>query len=213
MIETLELNVKTLYFGTAKIQYISIKKRILTRISVSDQKQELFLVTFLNLEQENIKHDMTNDRELLGMAIKIAGDGIKTGAGPFGAVITLNGDLIASSNNRVVLDSDPTAHAEILAIRKAAGILRSHDLSGCVLYTSCEPCPMCLGAIYWAGIKKVVYSALRHDAASAGFSDDFIYNEIALDPSERKVTFIRVKDPEAGEVFRMWENFEDRIKY
>lgn len=156
---------------------------------------------------------MMNDKELLRMAIKIAGDGIRTGAGPFGAVITLNGDIIASSSNRVVLDSDPTAHAEILAIRKAAGIVKSHDLSRCVLYTSCEPCPMCLGAIYWAGIKKVVYSASRHDAASAGFSDDFIYNEIALDPAERKVTFFRVKDPDAGEVFRMWENFEDRIKY
>jgi tRNA(Arg) A34 adenosine deaminase TadA len=156
---------------------------------------------------------MMNDKELLRMAIKIAGDGIRTGAGPFGAVITLNGDIIASSSNRVVLDADPTAHAEILAIRKAAGIVKSHDLSRCVLYTSCEPCPMCLGAIYWAGIKKVVYSASRHDAASAGFSDDFIYNEIALDPAERKVTFFRVKDPEAGEVFRMWENFEDRIKY
>ncbi len=154
-----------------------------------------------------------NDKELLGMAIRIAGDGIKTGAGPFGAVITINGQIIASSSNRVVLDSDPTAHAEILAIRKAAGILKSHDLSSCVLYTSCEPCPMCLGAIYWAGIKKVVYSALRRDAASAGFSDEFIYNEIALDPAERKVTFIRVEDHKAGEVFRMWENFEDRIKY
>lgn len=156
---------------------------------------------------------MTNDRELLAMAIKIAGEGIKTGAGPFGAVITLNGDIIASSSNRVVLDADPTAHAEILAIRRAAGILGNHDLSGCVLYTSCEPCPMCLGAIYWAGIKKVVYSALRTDAAAAGFSDEFIYNEIALDPAQRKVTFIRVGDPGAGEVFRKWENFDGRIKY
>jgi tRNA(Arg) A34 adenosine deaminase TadA len=114
---------------------------------------------------------------------------------------------------QVVLDSDPTAHAEILAIRKAASVLNTHDLNGCVLYASCEPCPMCLGAIYWAGIKKVVYSASRHDAASAGFNDEFIYNEIDLNPSERKVTFIRVSDPEAGEVFRKWENFDDRIKY
>ena len=154
-----------------------------------------------------------SDKELLGLAIKIAGEGIVDGAGPFGAVITMNGDIIASSGNRVVLDSDPTAHAEILAIRKAASVLNTHDLNGCVLYTSCEPCPMCLGAIYWAGIKKVVYSASRHDAASAGFNDEFIYNEIDLNPSERKVTFIRVSDPEAGEVFRKWENFDDRIKY
>ncbi len=154
-----------------------------------------------------------SDKELLGLAIKIAGEGIVTGAGPFGAVITMNGDIIASSGNRVVLDTDPTAHAEILAIRKAASVLNTHDLNGCVLYASCEPCPMCLGAIYWAGIKKVVYSASRHDAASAGFNDEFIYNEIDLNPSERKVTFIRVSDPEAGEVFRKWENFDDRIKY
>lgn len=154
-----------------------------------------------------------SDKELLGLAIKIAGEGIVDGAGPFGAVITMNGDIIASSGNRVVLDSDPTAHAEILAIRKAASVLNTHDLNGCVLYASCEPCPMCLGAIYWAGIKKVVYSASRHDAASAGFNDEFIYNEIDLNPSERKVTFIRVSDPEAGEVFRKWENFDDRIKY
>jgi len=154
-----------------------------------------------------------SDKELLGLAIKIAGEGIVTGAGPFGAVITMNGDIIASSGNRVVLDSDPTAHAEILAIRKAASVLNTHDLNGCILYASCEPCPMCLGAIYCAGIKKVVYSASRHDAASAGFNDEFIYNEIDLNPSERKVTFIRVSDPEAGEVFRKWENFDDRIKY
>ena len=154
-----------------------------------------------------------SDNELLGLAIKIAGEGIVDGAGPFGAVITMNGDIIASSGNRVVLDSDPTAHAEILAIRKAASVLNTHDLNGCILYASCEPCPMCLGAIYWAGIKKVVYSASRHDAASAGFNDEFIYNEIDLNPSERKVTFIRVSDPEAGEVFRKWENFDDRIKY
>jgi len=165
------------------------------------------------LKHGKVKKDMENDREFLGMAIKIAGDGIKTGAGPFGAVITRNGDVIAASSNRVVLDSDPTAHAEILAIRKAAAILKSHDLSSCVLYASCEPCPMCLGAIYWAGINKVVYSASRNDAASAGFSDEYIYNEIVLDPDERNVTFIRVNNSEAGEVFKKWEDFEGRIKY
>jgi tRNA(Arg) A34 adenosine deaminase TadA len=153
------------------------------------------------------------DEELLDKAIEIARNGISEGGGPFGAVITLNGDIIAHSVNRVVLDADPTAHAEILAIRKAAAYLGTHDLGKCVLYTSCEPCPMCLGAIYWAGIKKVVYASERHDAALAGFSDEFIYNEISLDPPERKITFLHVKDTGAPEIFRQWENFEGKINY
>jgi len=153
------------------------------------------------------------DKELLEMAVDIARDGINEGGGPFGALITMDGNIIASSGNRVVLNADPTAHAEILAIRKAAEYTGNHDLSGCVLYTSCEPCPMCLGAIYWAGIRKVVYASGRKDAAAAGFNDEFIYNEISLDPSERKVRFLQLKDTGAEELFREWENFEGRKKY
>ena len=156
---------------------------------------------------------MTDDKEFLRMAVEIAGSGINNGGGPFGAVITKEGKVIAGSNNRVVLDTDPTAHAEILAIREAARRTGTHILDGCVLYASCEPCPMCLGAIYWSGIKRVVYASGRHDAAAAGFDDEFIYNEISLDPSVRRVTFIHLGDDEAGEVFRKWNDYEGKTPY
>jgi len=156
---------------------------------------------------------MTDDKKFLRRAVELAASGIKHGGGPFGAVVSENGRIIAESNNKVVLNSDPTAHAEVLAIREAAGILGSHDLSGCVLYTSCEPCPMCLGAIYWSGIERVVFASDRHDAAEAGFNDEMIYNEIALDPSERNITFLHLEDSEAKEVFRRWEEFDGKVKY
>ena len=156
---------------------------------------------------------MEDDRSLLRKAIEIAGKGIDSGGGPFGAVITKDGEIIAEAGNRVVLMNDPTAHAEVLTIRKASEYLKSHDLSDCTLYTSCEPCPMCLGAIYWAGIKKVVYSSDRKDAAKAGFNDNFIYNEIILLPSKRKLTFLQLALPGSEEVFRKWEKFEKRIPY
>jgi tRNA(Arg) A34 adenosine deaminase TadA len=156
---------------------------------------------------------MSDDRIILRKAIEIAADGIEKGGGPFGAVISKEGIVIAASNNKVILNIDPTAHAEILAIREAARILRTHDLSSCVLYTSCEPCPMCLGAIYWSGIKRVVYASGRQDATMAGFNDELIYNEISLEPSKRQVTFLHVKDTEAKDVFRRWEKYDGKITY
>ena len=156
---------------------------------------------------------MDTDRTLLKHAIKLAGDGIKDGGGPFGAVVAKDGKIIAEANNRVVLSHDPTAHAEVLAIRKASETLESHDLSGCVIYTSCEPCPMCLGAIYWAGIGKVVYASDRKEAESSGFNDKLIYGEMTLDPSERRIDFIHIPDAGGDEVFRKWEQFEDKILY
>lgn len=160
-----------------------------------------------------ILFEMGNDRFFLEQAIRIAADGIKEGGGPFGAVITRRGRIIAGSNNRVVLSHDPTAHAEMIVIRKASELLKNHDLSGCTLYTSCEPCPMCLGAVYWAGIRKVVYASDRIDAANAGFSDKFIYDEIILNPSSRKIKFIRSEDCNGDIVFRKWNEFEDKIAY
>jgi tRNA(Arg) A34 adenosine deaminase TadA len=112
-----------------------------------------------------------------------------------------------------VLTNDPTAHAEILAIRQAASFLKSHELGECTLYSSCEPCPMCLGAIYWAGIKKVVYASDRIDAARAGFSDNLIYKEIMLDPAKRKVTFLQMTDKGEKDVFRKWDELENKIPY
>ena len=156
---------------------------------------------------------MSDDKKFLRKAILIAASAIKNGGGPFGAVISKNGEIIAESNNKVVLNTDPTAHAEVLAIRQAAGILGTHDLSGCVIYSSCEPCPMCLGAIYWSGIEKVVYASDRLDAAAAGFSDEQIYNEISLDPSKRRISFVHIDDPEAKQIFRKWEEFDGKVKY
>jgi len=156
---------------------------------------------------------MDNDRTFLSRAIRIAVDGINKGGGPFGAVISREGKIIAEANNRVVMSHDPTAHAEVLAIRKASDILNTHDLSGCVIYASCEPCPMCLGAIYWAGIRKVVYASDRKDASAAGFNDSFMYEEMSLDPSERKILFIHMPEAGGGEVFNRWEQYEDRIAY
>ncbi|MEI6048530.1 MAG: nucleoside deaminase [Bacteroidota bacterium] len=156
---------------------------------------------------------MEDDRLFLLRAIEIAGNGIDSGGGPFGAVVSKNGTIISEAFNRVVLTSDPTAHAEILAIREAASVIKSHDLSGCTLYSSCEPCPMCLGAIYWSGIKKVVYACDRKDAEEAGFSDKLIYEEIMLDPANRKITFLRLNDTVGKEVFRKWDQLENKIQY
>ena len=154
-----------------------------------------------------------DDRRLLRRAVEMAMEGIRNGGGPFGAVILRNGEVIAEAHNRVVLDRDPTAHAEIQAIRLAATKLGTHDLSDCILYSSCEPCPMCLGALYWAGIKRVVFACDRRDAEKAGFSDKLIYEEIALDPSFRKIDFLRVADVGGDEAFARWEDLEDKVRY
>lgn len=156
---------------------------------------------------------MGNDKLFLHRAIEVAVKGIEKGGGPFGALITKDGKILSEAFNRVVLDNDPTSHAEILAIRQASGLLKSHDLSDCTLYSSCEPCPMCLGAIYWARIKKVVYASDRNDAEEAGFSDKLIYHEILLDPSQRKISFIRMTETGEKEVFRKWDEMENKIPY
>ena len=156
---------------------------------------------------------MGNDKFFLQRAIEIAKIGISNGGGPFGAVLVKDDKIISEAFNSVTLNNDPTAHAEILAIRQAASALESYELTDCTLYSSCEPCPMCLGAIYWSGIKKVVYGCDRTDAENSGFSDKLIYKEIMLDPSKRKILFIRLTDAGAKEVFRKWDEFENKIPY
>jgi len=156
---------------------------------------------------------MGNDKLFLSRAIELASESIREGGGPFGAIIVKEDKIISEAFNRVVLNNDPTAHAEILAIRQASSVLSSHDLNGCILYSSCEPCPMCLGAIYWSGIKKVVYSCDRTDAENAGFSDKLIYNEIDLDPLQRKILFLKLSDFKGKEVFRKWDELENKIGY
>jgi tRNA(Arg) A34 adenosine deaminase TadA len=156
---------------------------------------------------------MENDKIFLRRAIEVASDGISSGGGPFGAVIVKDGKVLSEAYNRVVLNNDPTAHAEILAIREASSVLKTHELNECTLYSSCEPCPMCLGAIYWSGIKSVLYACDRTDAEDAGFSDKLIYNEIMLDPSKRKISFRRLNECGGKEVFKKWDQLENKIPY
>ncbi|MGC1389845.1 MAG: nucleoside deaminase [Bacteroidales bacterium] len=156
---------------------------------------------------------MGNDKLFLRKAIEIAMKGIEVGSGPFGAIIVKDNKIISEASNMVILNNDPTAHAEILAIRQASSVLHMHDLNECTLYSSCEPCPMCLGAIYWSGIMKVVYSCDRTDAESAGFSDKLIYNELLLEPLKRSISFIRLNDSRGKDVFRKWNELGNKVTY
>lgn len=133
--------------------------------------------------------------------------------GPFGTVIVKDGKIIAEGVNEVTSQNDPTAHAEIVAIRKASEKLNSFQLDGCVIYTSCEPCPMCLGAIYWARPKKVFFACNREDAAAIDFDDQFIYDEIEKEPGDRKIEFIRLMRDEALTAFKKWDEKSDKVKY
>jgi len=154
-----------------------------------------------------------NDFLFLRRAIELSLDNVKKGGGPFGAVITRDVEILAESCNLVTLTNDPTAHAEINVIRAAARKLETFDLSGCVIYSSCEPCPMCLGAIYWARIGKVVFANTTSDARSIGFDDAFIYKEISLPPLKRKIEFRQLLREEALIAFKAWEESENKVEY
>ncbi len=153
------------------------------------------------------------DREFLELAITTAGENMEDGGGPFGAVIVKEGRVIASAGNRVVPGHDPTAHAEVMAIRMASESLGTHDLGDCTIYASCEPCPMCLGAIYWAGIKRIVYASDRYRAAAAGFRDNHIYEELALGNDEKSIEMIRGLKEDGDRVLKKWEELPDKIQY
>lgn len=155
----------------------------------------------------------SEDRKFLKLAIETASDNIKEQGGPFGAVIVSKGKIISRAGNRVVTGHDPTAHAEVQAIRMAAAALGTHDLSGCVIYSSCEPCPMCLGAIYWAGIRRLVYASDRYKAAASGFDDEMIYTELALDHEKRSIVMSRGMKDEGDSVFRQWDIFPGKVLY
>lgn len=147
-------------------------------------------------------------------AVELSRKGMnKNDGGPFGAVIVKDGKIIAEGNNKVTSTNDPTAHAEMVAIRNACEKLNTFDLSGCELYTSCEPCPMCLSAIYWARLDKVYYANTRKDAAEIDFDDDFIYNEIPLSIEKRSIPMIKIDSEEALKVFKDWKEKEDRVEY
>jgi len=155
---------------------------------------------------------MTN-KELMRRAIELSKQSVRNGGGPFGAVIARNGEIIAEGSNCVTIDCDPTAHAEVSTIRKACKALKTFDLSGCEIFTSCEPCPMCFGAIYWAHLDKIYMGNDRKDAAKIGFDDDFIYQEIALPADQRKKPSEILLRDEALEAFKMWDEKEDKTEY
>jgi tRNA(Arg) A34 adenosine deaminase TadA len=135
--------------------------------------------------------------------------------GPFGAVIVRDGRIVGEGGNRVTSTNDPTAHAEIVAIRDACQHLHTFSLAGCEMYVSCEPCPMCLGAIFWARVERVYFAATRRDAAMAGFDDARFYHEIALPPDQQSVPLVPVADfrPRALEILEAWQDKEDRVHY
>lgn len=155
---------------------------------------------------------MTNE-ELMRRAIELSENSVRNGGGPFGAVIAKDGEFIAEGSNRVTIDNDPTAHAEVCTIRKACEKLGTFDLKGCVIYTSCEPCPMCFGAIYWAHLEKIYYANDRKDAGKIGFDDDFIYEEIAIEPQYRKKPSEIILQNEAINAFKMWTLKDDKSEY
>lgn len=151
--------------------------------------------------------------ELMRKAIELSVKNVAEGGGPFGAVIARNGEIVATGVNRVTDEHDPTAHAEVSAIRAACRKLSTFDLSGCEIYTSCEPCPMCLGAIYWAHLDRMYYGNNQHDAAEIGFDDAFIYEEIALKPEERRLAPTRLLPEEAIKAFEAWRLKDDKVEY
>lgn len=166
--------------------------------------------TFLNMNPPQA----ITDEEFLREAIRLSRHHMLAGSGgPFGAVVVRNGELIAEGWNRVTSTNDPTAHAEVVAIREACKKLGTFTLDGCVLYSSCEPCPMCLAATYWSRVDRLVFAASRVDAAAAGFDDEWLYQEMPLHFGARKLPTIQVMQSEAQGVFQEWLAKPDRIHY
>ncbi len=157
---------------------------------------------------------MERNGEFMNEAIKLANSNVSSlNGGPFGAVIVKDGRIIGKGANMVTSMQDPTAHAEIVAIRDACKTLQTHQLEDCEIYTSCEPCPMCLGAIYWARPKKIYFACTKEDAANAGFDDSHIYDELSLSDKERKIPSEQLMRDKAMRVFKEWETNTDKIKY
>lgn len=153
------------------------------------------------------------DKRFMDMAAKLSLDNIDNGGGPFGAVIVRDGEIIATGVNSVTNDNDPTAHAEVNAIRHACRDLKTFQLSGCVMYSSCEPCPMCLSALYWAGVSKIYFGNTKEDAEAIDFSDKLIYDELKRPRTERRLPTVHVDSKETIRAFEKWAADPDKIKY
>tara|TARA_B100001113_G_C20869175_1_gene517567 strand:+ start:207 stop:686 length:480 start_codon:yes stop_codon:yes gene_type:complete len=154
-----------------------------------------------------------NNSKFILRAIELSIKSAKTIGGPFGCVIVKNNQIISEGNNLVTSTNDPTAHGEIVAIREACKKLNTFNLKGCDLYSSCEPCPMCLSAIYWSHVDKIFYANTREDAKDIDFDDSLIYTEINKDKNNRKIKMTQMHREEALEAFKIWKNKEDKIKY
>ena len=146
-------------------------------------------------------------------AIELSIENVNLGGGPFGSIIVKNDKVIAEGSNKVTLNNDPTAHGEIVAIRKACKSLNNFNLSGCELYSTCEPCPMCLSAIYWAHIEKVYYANTRDDAQKIDFDDSLIYSELLKNVKKRKISMVQMMIDEALKTFELWDKKTDKVKY
>jgi tRNA(Arg) A34 adenosine deaminase TadA len=156
---------------------------------------------------------MQSENEFMQLAIRLATENVRGGGGPFGAVIAKEGEIVATGVNTVTSANDPTAHAEVNAIREACKALGSFQLPGCVLYSSCEPCPMCLGAVYWARLDSMFFGNTCHDAAEVGFDDSFIYEELRVPTGQRKLPMVRLLPEKAIESFRAWQEHQTKIEY
>jgi len=156
---------------------------------------------------------MMNNEGFMREAVKLSLKNINEGGGPFGAVIVKDGEIIAKGTNRVTANNDPTAHAEINAIREATQKLGTFDLSGCQIYSSCEPCPMCLGAIYWARLDKIYFANTKIDARDIDFDDSFIYEELEKPIEKRKIPTKQILREEAIVAFEKWRAKEDKMEY
>lgn len=153
------------------------------------------------------------DARFMQMAIDLSIENIDSGGGPFGAVIVRNGEVIATGTNRVVPNTDPTAHAEVMAIRNACTRLGTFQLTDCTVYSSCEPCPMCLSALYWAGVKRICYGNTKDDAKAIDFDDSFIYDQLDLNYAERSIKCEHFMRENALAAFRKWNEKDDKVCY
>ena len=156
---------------------------------------------------------MQDKKKFMAKAIELSINSANTIGGPFGSVIVKDNKIIAEGSNKVTSSNDPTAHGEIVAIREACKNLNTFDLSGCEIYTSCEPCPMCLSAIYWSRLDKIYYANTREDAQKIDFDDSFIYSEFQKDINERKIPMFQMMRNEALKAFDMWDKKKDKVKY
>ncbi len=157
---------------------------------------------------------MENHKIFMQQAIELASaNASSVDGGPFGALIVKNGVVLSACTNSVTPHCDPTAHAEVNAIREACSKIKSFSLEGCTLYSSCEPCPMCLSAAYWARVDRIFFAADRSDAANAGFSDDFIYRELAADVTKRSIPIERMMEEEGTKPFELWNDNEKKVRY